>query len=67
MVNWFRAPAQLLHILITGSWALQASDGETPHFHAGDVMLVEDTTRKGHLTSITSEGGAVVARFQLRG
>jgi hypothetical protein len=67
MVDWCRAPARLLHILITGSWPLQAGDGETRHFHAGDVILVQDTTGKGHLTSITSEGGVVVARFQLPG
>jgi hypothetical protein len=62
-----RAPARLLHILITGSWAMQASDGETRHFNAGDMILVEDTTGKGHLTSITSEGATFVARIQLPG
>jgi quercetin dioxygenase-like cupin family protein len=62
-----RAPARLLHILITGSWTMQASDGETRHFKAGDVILVEDTTGKGHLTSITSEGATLVARIQLPG
>jgi len=62
-----RAPARLLHILITGSWAMQASDGETRHFKAGDVILVEDTTGKGHVTSITSEGATLVARIQLPG
>jgi hypothetical protein len=61
------APGRLFHILVAGSCAMQTSDGEIRHFHPGDVILVEDTTGKGHMTWITSQGPAVLARIQLSG
>ena len=33
-----------------GGWRLTASDGESRFIAAGDVILVEDTTGKGHLS-----------------
>jgi hypothetical protein len=45
---------------------MQTSDGEVRHFRPGDVILVEDTTGKGH-TTWTSDEAAVVARIQLPG
>ena len=36
--------------------AVTASDGERRAFKAGDVVLVEDTTGKGHLTRMSGDG-----------
>jgi len=44
---------------------MQTSDSETRYFHPGDVLLVEDTTGKGHTTWNEGGGAAVAARIQV--
>jgi hypothetical protein len=61
------APGRLFHILLTGSWTMQTSDGETRNFHPGDIVLVEDTTGKGHMTWAEGEDAVLIARIQLPG
>ena len=61
------APRTAFSILLAGSWTMQTSDGEVRDFHPGDLILVEDTTGKGHITSITSDGATIVARIQVPG
>jgi hypothetical protein len=39
---------------------METSDGEARRFHHGDIVLVEDTTGKGHVTS-TEDDDAIVA------
>jgi hypothetical protein len=60
------APWRLLFVVLTGSWKMQTSDGDARHFHRGDIVLVEDTTGKGHVTS-TEDEGAILASVQLPG
>jgi hypothetical protein len=36
--------------------SITASDGETRHIGAGEVVLVEDTTGKGHITRSLGDG-----------
>ncbi len=59
------APFRQLLICLTGSCAMQTSDSETRYFHPGDVLLVEDTTGKGHTTWNEGGGAAVAARIQV--
>jgi hypothetical protein len=50
-INWHCAPLkQLMVILAGGALKVTASDGEARILHPGDVLLVEDTTGKGHLS-----------------
>jgi hypothetical protein len=37
-------------ISLAGGISITASDGETRHIGAGEIVLVEDTTGKGHIT-----------------
>ena len=37
-------------ISLVGGISITASDGETRHIGAGEIVLVEDTTGKGHLS-----------------
>jgi hypothetical protein len=46
---------------------MQTSDGATRHFNPGDIILLEDTTGKGHTTWDTSKEAALLARIQLPG
>ena len=47
--SWHRARRQYV-ISLAGGISITASDGETRHIGAGEIVLVEDTTGKGHIT-----------------
>src|SRR5690349_19155916 len=48
--DFHRAPARQYMILLDGEIEIQTSLGEKQIFKAGDILLVEDTTGKGHRT-----------------
>ena len=48
--DFHRAPARQYIILLDGEIEIETSLGEKRHFRAGDILLVEDTTGKGHRT-----------------
>jgi hypothetical protein len=53
--SWHRAPRRQYVIHLAGGTSITASDGETRHIGAGEIVLVEDITGKGHITK--SSGG----------
>ena len=46
-------PRRLLFVFLQGEVQVTASDGTARRFHAGDVLLAEDTTGQGHSSRIT--------------
>jgi hypothetical protein len=50
--SWHRAPRRQYVISLADGISITASDGETRHIGAGEIVLVEDTTGKGHITII---------------
>jgi hypothetical protein len=48
LAEWHHAPARQLVVQLLGEREIETSDGDRRHFGPGDVMLVEDTTGKGH-------------------
>jgi hypothetical protein len=48
--DFHNAPAKQYIILLDGEIELEVSSGEKRRFTAGQVLLVEDTTGKGHRT-----------------
>ena len=52
--DWHPSSGRHLFAVLTGIWEVTASDGETRTFSKGDVLLVEDTTGKGHTSKVTS-------------
>jgi hypothetical protein len=48
--DFHRAPARQYIILLDGAIEIETSLGEKRGFKAGDILLVEDTTGKGHRT-----------------
>ena len=54
-LDWHPAPRRQYIINLDGGVQLTASDGEARVIGAGEVVLVEDTTGKGHLSK--SVGG----------
>ncbi len=45
-----RAPRRQYVISLAGAVEITVSDGETRHIGAGEIVLVEDTAGKGHIT-----------------
>jgi hypothetical protein len=49
--TWHPAPRRQYAISLGGAVDITASDGETRHIAGGKIVLVEDTTGKGHTKS----------------
>jgi len=50
------APERLFIVQIDGSVEVEVSDGEIRRFGPGSVLLVEDTSGKGHVTRAVTDG-----------
>ena len=54
-----------LFIVLTGTTAFIASDGETREYGPGEVILMEDNNSKGHGSFVPSKGNSMVAIIPL--
>ena len=57
--------ARNIFFVLTGEWEVVASDGESRRFGPGSVLLVEDTTGKGHSSRVLSETDSLAAMVQI--
>lgn len=48
--DWHVAPQRQFVVLLDGVIEIETSDGARRTFHGGDVLLLEDTTGRGHRT-----------------
>ena len=62
--DWHPTPRRQVFFWLAGAVEITVSDGEVRRFAAGAVLLVEDTTGKGH-HSKTVAGDALAAVVQL--
>ena len=53
-VNWHHAPAPQFAINLTGYLQVEVSDGTKRKVGPGDLVFLEDTTGKGHVTRLLS-------------
>ena len=51
--DWHPAPGRELVVYLAGNGSVQASDGSTRLLAPGTILLVEDTTGRGHITAVT--------------
>jgi len=63
--EWHPTSARNIFFVLTGEWEVVASDGEWRRFGPGSVLLVEDTTGKGHSSRVVSERDSLAAMVQL--
>lgn len=63
--HWHPSSARNLFFVLSGEWEVTASDGESRSFGVGSVLLVEDTTGKGHSSRVISESESLAAMVQL--
>ena len=59
--DWHPAPRRQFIIPLSGEMMFQVSDGERRVFGPGDVLLVEDTSGKGHISRMISSSLGVFA------
>jgi quercetin dioxygenase-like cupin family protein len=57
--DWHPAPQRQFFVFLAGEVEAQVSDGEVRRFRPGNVLLMEDTTGKGHASR--SVGGPAIA------
>lgn len=63
--DWHPSSARNMFCVLSGEWEVTASDGETRRFADGGVLLVEDTSGKGHASRVVSDSGSLAAIVQL--
>ena len=64
--DWHPAAARNLFVVISGEWEVEASDGFIRRFPPNSVLLVEDTTGKGHKSRVVSDIESLAMLVQLR-
>jgi hypothetical protein len=65
--DWHVSSARNLFVVISGEWEIEASDGQTRSFTTSSVLLVEDTTGKGHRSRVVGEDDSLALLVQLAG
>jgi len=63
--DWHPSSGRHLFAVLSGIWEVTASDGEVHRFSTGDVLLVEDTTGKGHASRVISQEQSIALLIQL--
>jgi len=63
--DWHPSPRRQYLIFVAGEVEGETSDGQTRRFGPGSVVLLEDTTGKGHRSRVVSDGAALAAVVQL--
>jgi hypothetical protein len=63
--DWHPTPRRQINLYLSGEVEVRVSDGEIRRFGAGSIVLVEDTTGKGHVSRVVSSSENVVAMIHL--
>jgi len=48
--DWHPSPCRQFYIQLSGELEIQVGDGEIRKFSAGSIILVEDTSGRGHVS-----------------
>jgi mannose-6-phosphate isomerase-like protein (cupin superfamily) len=63
--DWHPTPARNIFFVLSGEWEVIVSNGESRRFGPGSVLLVEDTTGKGHSSRVIGETDSLAAMVKL--
>lgn len=63
--SWHPTPQRQLFFVVSGIGEVEVSDGEVRRFGPGSVVLLEDTTGKGHRNKAGSSDDVLTAVVQL--
>lgn len=64
--NWHPVPRRQYIFMLDGELEVEVTNGEMRKFVPGDVMLVEDTKGKGHISRVVGEKRAYLAVVPLK-
>jgi hypothetical protein len=65
--DWHPTPRRQFLFYLAGQTEIRVSDGEVRSFGPGDILLLEDTTGKGHVSRVVGSEEALSAVVQLPG
>ena len=63
--EWHPAPRRQFFLILSGEIECTVSDGESRVFGPGSVVLVEDTTGKGHVSRVVGSKDVLAAMIVL--
>jgi hypothetical protein len=63
--DWHTASTRSVFFVLSGAWEVTASDGESRRFPQGSVLLVEDTSGRGHSSRVVSKTDSLAAMVEL--
>jgi hypothetical protein len=64
--DWHPSPARNLFVILSGEWEVEVSDGTVRRFGPNHVLLLEDTTGKGHASRVVSDTASIAVVVQLQ-
>jgi quercetin dioxygenase-like cupin family protein len=59
--DWHNAPQAWFLFVLQGASEVTTSDGQVRHFGPGSVVLIDDTTGKGHQTRVVGKSDHIAA------
>ena len=59
--DWHPTPRKQFVFVLGGAMEVEVEDGETRRFEQGDILLLEDTSGRGHDTRVVSDEPALWA------
>jgi len=65
--EWHPTPRRQFYFVLSGEVECTVSDGQRRVFGPGSIVLLEDTTGKGHVTKVTGSKDVVAAIVVLDG
>jgi hypothetical protein len=65
--EWHPAPRKQFYLILSGEVECTVSDGQRRVFGPGSIVLLEDTTGKGHVTKVIGSKDVVAAMVVLVG
>lgn len=65
VADWHPAPFRQIHFYLSGVIEAETSDGEKRRFGPGSIVLVEDTTGRGHKSRVVGSSEVLIAVVKL--
>ena len=63
--SWHPTPVKQLIVFLSGQCEVTVGDGQTRRFGPGEMVMLEDTTGKGHVTKVLGSQAAECLAVQL--
>ena len=63
--NWHPTPVRQLIVFLSGQCEITVGDGQSRRFGPGEMVMLEDTTGKGHVTKVIGSQAAECLAVQL--